>query len=69
MLVNKQIYCVDYLIQFIKTTYNLMLNLYGSPKVWAVINCLKNVKSGHNYFCSQLTAEKIPLKKLKKIAV
>lgn len=63
MLGNKQIYCVVYLIQFIKTTYNLMLDLYESPKVWAVINCLKKVKFGHDYFCSRLTSEKIPLKK------
>lgn len=46
-----------------------MLDLYGSPKVWAIINCLKKVKSGHDYFCSQLTAEKIPLNKFKKNAV
>lgn len=44
-----------------------MLDFYGSPKVWAVINCLKKAKSGYDYFYYQLTAEKIPLKKLKKL--
>lgn len=29
-----------------------MLDLYGSPKVLAFINCLKKVESGHDYFYS-----------------
>lgn len=38
------------------------------PSIWAFINCLKKVQSGHDYFYSQLTAGKSPPKKLKKFA-